>query len=148
MNIRTKEITLVSEQVTQCMDITTLVEQAVAESGIQEGFIHIMTKHTTTGLYVNEGLPCVEEDILTHLEVLAPEYGNYVHNRYLPFDGCVGFNANAHIKSMLMGYYLYFPISQGRVLRGARQTMYLVEFDGPKTRTFLIQMIGSSMSKP
>lgn len=136
------EFQVVTKKCIQCIDITSEVDAIVKNSGITSGMIFVMTKHTTNGLFVNEPLPCVEEDILNHLEVLAPEHGDYVHNRYLPFDGCVGFNANAHIKSVLLGYYLYFPIKDSKLVRGSRQAMYLVELDGPKTRSVVVQVIG------
>ena len=34
--------------------ITPQVEEAVAESGIQDGMVTVITKHTTTGITVNE----------------------------------------------------------------------------------------------
>lgn len=137
-----KEIQIVSKECVQCIDITSEVEEMVRDSGVQNGTVFIMTKHTTNGLFVNEPLPCVEQDILDHLEYLAPEYGDYVHNRYLSFDGCVGFNANAHIKGVLLGYFLYFPIQNKRIVKGSRQAMYLVELDGPKTRSVVVQIMG------
>ena len=50
--------------------ITPQVEEAVAESGIQDGMVTVITKHTTTGITVNEALECLESDIsvsYTHL---------------------------------------------------------------------------------
>ena len=43
--------------------ITPQVEEAVAESGIQDGMVTVITKHTTTGITVNEALECLESDI-------------------------------------------------------------------------------------
>lgn len=140
--IQLKEMQIVSKECVQCIDITSDVEKLVENSGVQNGAVYIMTKHTTNGLFVNEPLPCVEQDILNHLEYLAPECGDYVHNRYLSFDGCVGFNANAHIKGVLLGYFLYFPINNREIVKGSRQAMYLVELDGPKTRSVVVQIIG------
>jgi secondary thiamine-phosphate synthase enzyme len=142
VKIKFKELSVITEKPVQAINITSIVEKYVKECGIAEGFIYIMTKHTTTGLWVNEGLPCVEEDILNHLEKIAPENDDYVHNHFLIEDGTLGYNANSHIKSVLMGYFLYFPIHEGRLIKGARQTLYLAELDGPKPREYTIQVIG------
>lgn len=142
MKIHFKKLELITRKPTQVINITSVVEEYVKECDIIEGVVYIMTKHTTTGLMVNEGLPCVEEDILNHLEKIAPEDDDYVHNHFLPEDGTLGYNANSHIKSVLMGYFLYFPIHKGEMVKGSRQTIYLAELDGPKSREYTIQVIG------
>ncbi|MDD3430107.1 MAG: YjbQ family protein, partial [Oscillospiraceae bacterium] len=38
--------------------ITPQVEQIVAQSGVQNGMVTVITKHTTTGITVNEALEC------------------------------------------------------------------------------------------
>lgn len=143
MVFRLKEVTIITESQNQLIDITEEVEEYVNECKIEEGFVHVMTRHTTTGLLVNEGFEDVEETILDHMEHLAPEDGDYQHNRFLMQDGCLGYNANAHIKSVILGYFLYFPINSGRMLRGSRQTLYFAELDGPKTRKFIVQVAGT-----
>lgn len=142
MEIKFKELSVNTEKPVQAINITQIVEKYVEECGINEGFINIMTKHTTTGLWVNEGLSCVEEDILNHLEKIAPENGDYIHNHFLRDYGTLGYNANSHIKSVLMGYFLYFPIHKGRLIKGQCQTLYFAELDGPKKRGWTMQVIG------
>jgi thiamine phosphate synthase YjbQ (UPF0047 family) len=96
---------------------------------------------------VTEGVECLERDVPEHLERLAPKnppdgrYGWY-HNRYLDFDGRLGYNAGDHLKSILGGIQCFFPIDGGRVIRGSRQCIYFVEYDGPLARTILLQVIG------
>jgi secondary thiamine-phosphate synthase enzyme len=145
MIIRLVEITVQSRAERELVDITPQVEQVVAESGVRDGLVNVLTRHTSAGILVTEGLECLEQDILDHLERLAPdhpqEYG-YYHNRYLDFDGRLGFNAGAHLKSVLSGYFATFPIAGGSLVKGGRQRVYFAEYDGPLARQVVIQVLG------
>lgn len=44
--------------------ITEEVHEIVKNSPVKNGAVLVLTAHTTTGIMVNEGLPCVERDIL------------------------------------------------------------------------------------
>ena len=48
-----KTIHLLTKQYVQFQVITPEVEKIVAESGIREGMVTVLTKHTTTGITVN-----------------------------------------------------------------------------------------------
>jgi secondary thiamine-phosphate synthase enzyme len=147
MIIKLERIEVQSRKGMEMIDITPQVEQAVAASGIQNGLVLAMTAHTSSGLLVTEGIECLERDVLAHLERLAPKeppegtFG-YWHNRYLDYDGRLGFNAGDHLKSILGGVNCFFPVENGKVVRGSRQKVYFVEYDGPLARTVLIQVLG------
>jgi len=126
----------------ELIDITPEVERVVRDSGVKEGVVNILTMHTSSGIIVTEGLPCLEMDVLNHLEVLAPEEGDYYHNRYLDIDGRLGFNAGAHLKSILGGISAFFPIEDGQIVKGSRQRIYFAEYDGPLCRTYCVQVMG------
>ena len=147
MIVKLIRIEVQSRQDLEMIDITGQIERAVAESGVRDGLVWAMTAHTSAGLLVTEGIECLERDVLAHLERLAPKqppegtYG-YWHNRYLDFDGRLGFNAGDHLKSILSGVNCLFPVEDGKVVRGSRQKAYFVEYDGPLARTVLIQVLG------
>ncbi|HIE39448.1 MAG TPA: YjbQ family protein [Anaerolineae bacterium] len=145
MIIKLEQITVQSRAERGLVDITPQVERVVAESGVREGLVSVFTMHTSAGVVVTEGLECLEQDVVDHLERLAPDrpedYGHY-HNRYLDFDGRLGFNAGAHLKSILSGYFACFPIAEGRVVRGGRQRIYFAEYDGPLAREVVVQVLG------
>jgi secondary thiamine-phosphate synthase enzyme len=126
----------------ELVDITPEVERVVRESGVREGMVNILTTHTSSGIIVTEGLPCLERDVLNHLEALAPDEGDYYHNRYLDIDGRLGFNAGAHLKSIIGGINAFFPIEDGQIVKGSRQRIYFAEYDGPLCRTYCVQVIG------
>ncbi len=130
----------------ELIDITPEVERIIAESGVREGLVYVMTAHTSSGMLVTEGLECLERDILAYLERMAPDQGDYWHNRYLDIDGRVGYNAGSHLKSVLSGYFVYFPISEGQLVKGSRQRIYFAEYDGPLSREYYVQVIGDATS--
>jgi secondary thiamine-phosphate synthase enzyme len=147
MIIKLEKVEVQSRKDMEMIDVTDEVDRVVAASGVRDGIVLVLTCHTSSGLLVTEGIDCLERDVLAHLERLAPKqppegtYG-YWHNRYLDFDGRVGFNAGDHLKSILGGVNCLFPIEHGIVVRGSRQRVYFVEYDGPLARTVLIQVIG------
>jgi len=142
MKIKLEMVELQTQKGMELIDITQEVERVVTESGVRDGIVNIMSKHTSTGIIVTEGIWCVEQDILDHLEKLAPEKGDYHHNRPLDFAGRLGFNAHAHLKSVLTGYTAFFPIQQGQLILGGAQRIYFAEYDGPLSRTYCVQVLG------
>lgn len=142
MIIRTLTLTVQSRREQELIDITPEVERVIDESGVQEGLVNILTMHTSSGIIVTEGLPCLEEDVVNHLSRLCPSEGDYLHRRYLDIDGRIGFNADAHLKSVLGGISAFFPITGGEMLKGGRQTIYFAEYDGPLSREYVVQILG------
>ncbi len=142
MIIKLEKIRLQTRKSEELINITPEVERIVAQTGVTNGLVNVTTTHTSSGLLVTEGIPCLEEDILTHFSRLFPEDENYHHRRYLDFDGRLGFNADAHLKSVIGGISCSFPVEKGKIVRGSRQTIYFVEYDGPLERTYMVQVLG------
>jgi len=142
MKLKLKKLEVQSTKDQELLDITSEVERVIKESGVKNGVVNILTMHTSSGIIVTEGLPCLESDVLNQLSKLAPDQGNYYHNRYLDIDGRVAFNAPAHLKSVISGYHAFFPIENGRLVKGSRQRIYFAEFDGPLCRTYCVQVMG------
>lgn len=142
MIIKLERIQVQTRESEEAINVTSEVERVVKESGVKNGLVNVMTSHTSSGLLVTEGIPCLEEDILTHFSRLFPDSEDYHHRRYLDFDGRLGFNAETHLKSILGGISCSFPIENGKVVRGSRQTIYFMEYDGPLERTYMVQVLG------
>ncbi|MFN8497608.1 MAG: secondary thiamine-phosphate synthase enzyme YjbQ [Anaerolineae bacterium] len=142
MIIKLERLTVQSRREQELIDVTPLVEEAVTASGVTNGLVNVINLHTSAGVVVTEGIECLERDVLAHLSRLAPEEGEYWHNRYLDFDGRLGFNAHAHLRSILSGYFAMFPIADGRLVKGGRQRVYFAEYDGPLSRELLVQIMG------
>ncbi len=115
------------------IDITSRVERIVQVKGIQEGVCLVFCPHTTAGLTINENAdPSVKSDITNHLEQLVPYGENYSHA-----EG----NADSHIKTSLMGPEITLIIENSRLVLGTWQSVYLCEFDGPRTRSVFLKVI-------
>ena len=110
----------------EMVDITGQIQDLVGQSGVTEGVCHIFSAHTTAGLTINENAdPSVQADILMVLNKIISDQEAYRHA-----EG----NSPAHIKTSLMGPNLTVLVSQGRLLLGTWQGVFLCEFDGPRTR--------------
>ncbi len=142
MIIKCVTLTVQSRREQELIDITPEVVRVVAETGVREGMVNVLTMHTSSGIIVTEGLPCLEEDVVNHLSRLCPSEGDYLHRRYLDIDGRIGFNADAHLKSVLGGISACFPITGGQMVKGGRQTIYFAEYDGPLSREYVVQVLG------
>lgn len=119
---------------TTTVDITTRVRDAVRGSGIAEGLCIVATRHTTTGIFVNENAdPAVRGDLLSHLEALVPRSDAFRHA-----EG----NADAHIKAVLVGSSITLPVHRGDLDLGTWQGVYLAEFDGPRERHLTVTVVG------
>ena len=104
-------------------------------SGVQNGTVTVLTKHTTTGVTVNEALECLESDIENFLGRLIPEDYPHSHARMLRDYGSTAGNPTGHLKAMLTGNHCHFPVIDGEMVRGGAQEIYFCEFDGPAHRT-------------
>lgn len=135
-------VTVHTRHETELINITERVHAEVKKSGVQAGTVFILSLHTTTGLTVNEGLPDLEADIGDYIQRLVPENYPYRHARFLYSDGQMAINAPSHLRGALLGFEAFFPIEDGEIICGGRQTIYFVELDGPQERTYIIQIMG------
>ena len=111
---------------TEMVDITGQIQELVRQSGVTEGVCHLFEAHTTAGLTINENAdPSVQADILMVLNRIISDQEAYRH-----LEG----NSPAHIKASLMGPQLTVLVSNGKLLLGTWQGVFLCEFDGPRTR--------------
>ena len=117
------------------MNISGEVEDAVRESGIEDGIALVFTVHTTTGLFLNEAEGGLLDDIEKALEATIPPGRTYLHNR-------VDNNAPSHIQSILLGASLTIPVEGGGLMLGTWQNIFLAERDGPRRRTVYVKVVG------
>ena len=137
-----KTIRILTKQYVELDVITPQVEQIVAESGVKNGMVTVMTKHTTTGVTVNEALECLESDIEVARSRFAPEDRPYSHARMLRDYGSTAGNPTGHLKALLTGNHCHFLIQDGEIIRGGAQEGYFCEFDGPASRNILVMVEG------
>ena len=111
---------------TEFVDITTKVQKAVQESGLQSGLCMVYVPHTTGAVTINESAdPSVKRDILMVLNQVVPWKADYRH-----LEG----NSPAHVKSTLVGASELIMVENSRLVLGTWQGIFFCEFDGPRTR--------------
>jgi len=125
-------------------DVTPQVRSCLNDSGIQNGFVTVTSRHTTTALTINENEERLLEDVKTFFMRLIPPQANYLHNdihlRDCPPDEPE--NAHSHLAAMLLGSSEVIPIADGGLVLGQYQSIMLVELDGSRERTLAVQVYG------
>jgi len=117
----------------ELIDITDYVQESIKKSNLIEGVVVVFIPHTTAAVTINENADTsVRKDITTFLSEKIPQSGHFSH-----IEG----NADSHIKSSLIGPSLTLIVEEGRLLLGTWQGIYFCEFDGPRSRTFLVKTI-------
>ncbi|HET6569307.1 MAG TPA: secondary thiamine-phosphate synthase enzyme YjbQ [Rhodothermales bacterium] len=87
------------------------------------GLIHLFILHTSASLSLNENVsPDVRADMERHFDALVPEGAPYYQHTLEGAD-----DMPAHIKASLLGSGLTIPISEGRLVLGTWQGIYLCE---------------------
>jgi len=115
------------------VDITDHIAARLREKSAGKGICLIYTPHTTAGLTINEGAdPDVMDDILKTLDTIVPWRGAYKHT-----EG----NSAAHIKAMLAGGSVQVIVDSGMPVLGTWERIFLLEFDGPRTRKVFVQFL-------
>ncbi len=118
----------------ETLDITERVADKVKASKVRDGICVVTVAHTTAGIFINENAdPDVQRDLLTTLARLVPDQGDYRHA-----EG----NGPAHIKSVLVGGAVTIAVTDGGLDLGRWQGIYFAEFDGPRTRSATVTVIG------
>ncbi len=120
----------------ELVDLTDRIEQVVEESGLKEGMCLITTLHTTSCIIINEHEEGLMQDIVAKLRTDFPNDGKWLHNR-------IDDNADAHLASSFLGPSKVLPIRDGVLVRGTWQNIFLMELDGPRKRTVLVELLGN-----
>ena len=136
MKSHTKYLVFNTEKRREDINITDEVAQAVADSGVKEGFALVSAMHITASVYVNDAEDGLIADIDEWLEKLAPMRPDYRHHQTGEDNG------DAHLKNLLMHHQVLLPITNGRLDLGTWQQVYYAEFDGRRRKRTIIKIIG------
>jgi secondary thiamine-phosphate synthase enzyme len=129
--------TVATQQRQQALDVTDTLAGIVRRSGVREGLCHVMVLHSTAALVVNEtDDPNIGPDVIAALARAVPEHAGWLHDR-------IDDNAHAHIKAALLGPSELLAVQGGQLVLGTWQRLMLMEFDGPRTRTLRVQVLGA-----
>lgn len=127
-------VTVPTQQRAQLVDVTSEVQNAVRQAGVQAGHCICYIPHTTAGITIQENAdPDVVRDLLWKLDQLVPHDDPGFHHS----EG----NADAHIKASMMGSSVTVLVDGGRLVLGTWQGIYFCEFDGPRQRQMLVRVV-------
>jgi len=121
------------------LNITSQLEQILAESGIQEGLLLCNAMHITASVFINDDESGLHADYRKWLEYLAPFDASpqrYAHNR-TGED-----NADAHMKRQIMGREVVIAVTNGKLDFGPWEQVFYGEFDGRRPKRVLVKIIG------
>jgi len=135
MKSHTKHIWFNTEKRKQLINITSQVDNFIAESGIKEGFCLVSAMHITAGIIVNDEESGLKQDIMDWLEELAPEK-DYRHHRTGEDNG------DAHLKRILIHHQVTIPITKAQADLGPWEQIFYAEFDGQRKKRVIFKAIG------
>lgn len=120
------------------IEITREVARWLSESGIAEGVLTLLCRHTSASLLIQENAArAVRADLAAWLDRLAPESDVYAHDDEGPDD------MPAHLRATLTGVNLSIPVARGRMLLGTWQGIYLAEHRrAPHRREIALHVLG------
>ena len=127
------EFTLRTRAAREMVDTTGRVAKLVEAAGVRDGICLVYVPHATAAVVINENAdPNVCADILDALAGLVPA-GKWRHDR-------IDNNAAAHIQATILGPSETVPVRSGRLALGTWQSVMLVELDGPRDRTVIVEV--------
>ena len=134
-----KTILVTSQREGDVIDLTKDVRDAIRESGVRNGIVHLFVQHSTAALTTIEFEPGVLADLKRSLLVLAPDNIPYAHDTKWG-DG----NGRSHVKAALVGPSLTAPVAGGALACGTWQQIVLLELDvnAGRERTVLCTVMG------
>lgn len=153
------------------INITQEVKDIVEKSGIKNGVVHVISPHTTCSVffeeYVHDTMPngkeFIQQDLDNVLTKLIPDqtaWGQYYYpgvkhfedveawpdyNKYVPTGEREELmNADAHLKSTILGSSTTFEVDDGKLLVGKTGYIYFVDFDRthPRNRRCRVIVMG------
>ena len=144
------------------IDVTEEVKQAIAESGIQNGTVTVISPHTTCAVFFEEfshdmnenGDELLQQDLNDVLEKIIPNHDSaepYLYPgeehyqaveswpnaaEYLPGgDRSALWNGDAHLKATILGSSEVFSVEDGALGVGKTGYIYFADFDRTRART-------------
>ena len=120
-------------------EVTGEIAAWLAEQRLREGLLTLFLRHTSASLVIQENADAeVQRDLEAFLDKLVPEDpALYRHRSEGPDD------MPAHIKAALTQSHLSVPVSQGRMLLGTWQGIYLWEHRRkPRPRELALHLVG------
>ena len=141
LTIHGETIIISTDQRVELVDLTNRIMEFARKFNIKEGLVSLWSMHTTCALFINEFQTALLTDIKRFLEQMVARDAEWLHNNPDHSD-CDRFNADSHLRALLLGHSLTLQVSGGEVVLGQWQRILMAELDGPRARTLRIQLMG------
>jgi secondary thiamine-phosphate synthase enzyme len=139
--VRAETVTVQTSERIELTDVTDRIMALVEASGVSEGIVSLWSMHTTFAVFMNEAQPALQADIKRLLEEIVDRDADWMHNDPQHSD-CDRFNADAHLRAMLLGHSLSLQVSGAKLVLGQWQRVLVAELDGPRARALRVQIMG------
>ena len=144
--VRHLVVSVVTRDPFEFVDITPALARLVEGLGLRDGVLTVYTRHTTTGLLINEHEPLLLSDLQAMFERLIPEDGPFAHDdferRTVNLTPGERRNGLAHCRAALLRTSESIPVADTQLSLGRWQRMLLVEFDGGQRRDIAVTLQG------
>jgi secondary thiamine-phosphate synthase enzyme len=131
MNYHSTTISCQTNHPIDIIDITAEVRSALEATGLQQGTLTLLSRHTTACININEKEERLMQDMTTFLKRFIPKDGDWLHNLET-VDGRD--NAHSHLLGLFMSSSETIPFTEGRLMLGEWQSIFFIELDGPRPR--------------
>ena len=141
LKVAAETMTVQTDRRVELVDLTDRLMAYVRRTGVQEGLLHVWSMHTTCSVFINEAQRALHADILSFLEQVVSRDAEWMHNDPEHSD-CDRFNADSHLRAMVLGHSVTLQVNRGEVVLGQWQRVLMAELDGPRSRTARVQVMG------
>lgn len=145
--VRTEALHFSTTAGNEFWDLSELVREIVARSGVRHGQVTVYSPHTTTTVVINESETGFLNDYRRSMEELVPADRYYEHDDHelrtenLQEDEFI--NGPAHVRQLLTGSAsVTIPVVEGEVLLGRFQRVLFAELDQARERRVFIHAQG------
>ncbi|WP_332898889.1 secondary thiamine-phosphate synthase enzyme YjbQ [Haladaptatus sp. CMSO5] len=113
----------------ELVDLTDRISGEISPDA--NGVCTVFLQHTSAGLLIQENESRLKGDLQNMLESVVPTGAGYGHDE-------IDNNADSHLRAALLDSSLSIPVVDGKLQLGTWQSVFLVELDGPRTRSVLV----------
>ncbi|MGQ0812675.1 MAG: secondary thiamine-phosphate synthase enzyme YjbQ [Nitrospiraceae bacterium] len=139
MSVKTVPLRITMRGDSHIENITQVVQEGLAESGLRAGIMTVFIKHTTASVMIIEDEPGIRADTRIMWDRLVPADPDWRHNTHNPGED----NGHSHLRGQLQGPSLTIPFQEGALMLGTWQQIVVIDFDTrSRARDLVFQVVG------
>jgi secondary thiamine-phosphate synthase enzyme len=135
MNLFKESIFIKTSKRFEIVDITDKINDILLNNGINIGIANVFSKHSTSAIVINENESGLLKDMKNILKTVVLDENSYFHD-------FIDNNADSHLRAMFLGSSESIPINNNKLDLGTYQSVFFIDFDGPRNRCVEIAVIG------